>query len=207
MKYICGNHEKVENQVINGTSYVVCVPYDDYDRNQQLAIILGSIFGVIGIIMIFCFIYCCWRTCRQDKNQQDTRSYLEGQDDNKDIIIHVNNYRRWEKFINHSGYIRRIAQVIEAEDKLPNEVEEYVKEFDPMTYEKIRGINSDSVSVGDSDIFVTRAVKVCVFLFKEQAKLENISVKETIEKWRNELVDTCGGEYGERIMDECLKHI
>lgn len=80
--------------------------------------------------------------------------------------------RRWETFIHASGYIRRIAQVLEAEENIPYEVLEYVKEFDPITYEKLES---------DTD-FVSRATKVVKFLFQKQAELENITLNDAINK-------------------------
>jgi hypothetical protein len=189
-RYGCGSNEKLSNTVINGTTFVTCVP-DDSNIDMILGLSIGLGLGIPILCLIMWNIY---YFCKHKRNNQETR--FQDQDP-KVIHITVQKLRRWETFLHSSGYIRRIAQVLEAEEKIPYEVLEYVKEFEPITYEKLQA---------ETD-FVKRASMVVRFLFQKQAEQEKITLTEAIKKWRKELVDKCGGEWSERIIDNAATQI
>lgn len=189
IQYICPNGYTPDYLNNNGTIYVICV-----ENTLSKGLIIGSVgllllLLLLGLGLFFC-ISCCYR------NNQENVKY--------GILFHPNkrHLRRWEEFINDGGYIRRIAQLLEMEETISKELDDYFAENYPDLWKKI---NQDDYN------FISRSANLIKVLFDEQAKMEKKSVFETICFWEEKIVDKCGGEFGLQIMEQvkqlCLENI
>lgn len=190
MGRICKGSLKPEYVNINGTTFVTCV--DDASYNHELALGLGLGLGIPIFIMIIYFMLYTVKMIREHKRLQKTVTHDMQAKDMQAKDMTVINMRRWETFIHEGSYIRRIAQLLEAEEKIPIEIQEYFKEFHKDVWESVHQKGCDDL------LQVAILIKT---LFEEQAKLESMSVLECIQKWDEKLVDKIGGEFCYKILD------
>lgn len=182
---VCPTGQQPNYIDVNGTIYITCVT--DNTRNNPLALGLGLGLG-LGIpvmILIGCCIWQRWKRRRDYPNEVITES----------VIVQPAK-RRWEDFINEGSYICRIAQLLENEESIPNDIRDYFAENIPEVWAKVHQQEYD---------FVSRSAKLIKVLFDEQARLENKPVIDTINAWEDKLVDKAGGEFGFLIMERVKK--
>lgn len=175
----CKLGARPEYYTVGTRIYVKCV--DDAKRETlATALAIGLSVGLLTLFILAFLCFCCYREFRIKSAHRQT-------------IEIASPRNKWESFIHEGSYVRRIAQVLEAEENMPVEVFDHIRENDPETFEKI-----EARSPFD---FVERAGFAIAFLLKKQAALENTTVVECMYKWRGTLIETYGGEWAERIMD------
>ena len=184
MTLVCPHGMRPNYVDTNGTIYVTCVHYDTKDNKLLLALCLSLPLFIVVCVIIFAIYNIYTRKKVIDKVPNETVNAH---------IIHVHQLRRWESFIGGSGFIRRIAQVLEAEAVIPKEVDDYIKEEDPIGWEKMQDTSFD---------FIQKAAWAIHFLFKKEAETKCTDVNTEITKWRDTLTTKCGGEWAEHIMDK-----
>lgn len=180
---ICPPGQRPDYISTNGTTYVVCV---EDTSGENIGLILGLSLGIsLGIIVLIMLglLYSKW------KEEQKCYPFLLM----STPAAAPPPLRRWETFIHDGSYIRRIAQLLEFEEKIPKDIEDYFVEHYPKLWVEVTQEGHD---------FVLRSAKLIKVLFEEQAKIEKRSVTETIEAWEHKLVDKSGGEWAFKIMEE-----
>lgn len=169
---------------INGTMFLTCVD----DSTKVTPLIIGLCVGLpvfVVIIICACAFHYHYKQCKKYNQPIFQWGVPSGVNPSPSVPKH-------EHFLTDGGYIRRIAHVLEVEDSIPNDVQEWMETNEPITWAKLQ--NDPHID------FVERAARVMVVLFKCQADMEHVSTLDTFYKWRGKIVETCGGEWAERIM-------
>lgn len=195
--YVCDDDQVASTMTINGTVFVTCVHREPTSIDTYFIVVVVGLFVFVlsGIIATI------WFSCtdqemlhNKDKNTEEHAAMLPKKPPSNRT---VNGLRRWEAFVHESGYIRRIAQVLEMDDRIPIEVEEWLAEFEPVVWAKV---------CHTTDV-VQRATHVIVELFKKEAETQHMPPHIPFDKWKDRLVDMCGGEWAVLIMEHVEKEL
>lgn len=176
---VCGSGYQKSFIEQNNTRYVVCVPYDGDDPDFIAGMVMLGIFGGVFLIAGLVFLS-CWCHDRAHKRTFD----IEASTTELTPVPRIlgPSPGRWDYFADRGGYLHRIARILQAEHFVPEEVLVYLDETHDALFKP------------------HEVVQAMHFLFKKQAEVEKIPMVECVDKWKDELLDKCGGEFGQQIV-------